>query len=69
MTTIYRYYKNSTTGQLIMQQLFVGSSIEHDKLYFYDHNKQPIDIGEFKGFVEIKESKFIRESKKKNAKT
>jgi hypothetical protein len=69
MTTKITYWKNSNTGQLIMQQDFESDVFTDFPTCFYDHNKQPIDIGEFKGFVEIKESKFIRESKNKNATT
>ena len=63
MKTEYTYYKNSNTGELIIQQHFSGISFNSPD-YFYNSKKQIIENPTLKGFVQISEKKFNRESKK-----
>ena len=65
MTTEYKFYKNSNTGELIMRQIFSSDLINFPDC-FYDRNKIKIlnKLVDLKGFVEIKEKKFKREIRK-----
>ena len=63
MKTILTYYKNSNTGQLVMQQQFSEIPFKSPD-YFYDENKKSIAHPDLTGFVKISEKKFNRESKK-----
>jgi len=59
MTTTYKYYKNSNTGELIKSQEFTETTIKGIPVYWYDSKGVP--IGENLspvGFVEISERKF-----------
>lgn len=57
------YLKNSNTGELVMKKSFSESKIKHPD-YFFDLNGKSLeDNKDLKGFVEIKEKTFKRESK------
>ena len=69
MKTIYKYYKNSNTGELISSQKFTETGIKEIPIYFY--NIHGMSIGEnleLKGFVEISEKKWLREKRKSEKK-
>ncbi len=57
METIYTYYKNSNTNEILIKQHFSGISFECPD-YFYDWNKKSIEIPDLTGFVEISEKNF-----------
>ena len=65
MTTEYKFYKNSNTGQLIKEQIFSSKILKFPN-YFYDRNGNRIltKYVNLTGFVEIKEKKFKREIRK-----
>ena len=63
MTTKYKFYKNSNTGEIIMRQIFSSDTIVFPDC-FYDRNRKQILSVNFKGFVEIKEKTFKREIRK-----
>lgn len=64
MITNYKYFKNSNTGELIKKQWFECSTIKNIPEYYYDiHGKCVGENIDLKGFVEISEKKFLRESK------
>jgi hypothetical protein len=65
MKTIYTFYKNSNTGEIVMKQHFSGISFKSPD-YFYDWNNKSIDTPDLKGFVEISEKKFNKEAKLKS---
>jgi hypothetical protein len=59
MKTVYKFYKNSNTGELVKTQEFTETSIKGIPIYFY--NTEGKCIGKnlsLEGFVEIKEKKF-----------
>jgi len=64
MKTIYRFYKNSNTGDLMMSQKFEDTPIRFP-VYYYDVSGKSIgeDI-QTKGFVEISEKKWNRYKRK-----
>jgi len=65
MKTVYTYYKNSNTGELIMKQEFTESRINFPK-NFYNYSGKSIEEQNLIGFVEVSEKKFNRECKKQN---
>lgn len=65
METIYTYYKNSNTGELVQAQEFAETKIKDIPVYFYDvHGKSMGENLSLDGFVEISEKKFKREARK-----
>jgi len=64
MKIVYKYFKNSNTGDLIKMQTVTETKIHGFHVYWYRDGKsigedlQPI------GYVEITEKKFNRESKR-----
>jgi hypothetical protein len=59
MKVVYKFYKNSNTGELIKSQEFIETQIKNIPVYFY--NTEGKCVGEnltLEGFVEIKEKKF-----------
>ena len=66
MRTIYTYYKNSNTGQLIKEQRFEDISFVCP-VFQYDCNGKQINPVDLAGFVRISEQKFIRECRYKKA--
>ena len=59
MRTIYKFYKNSNTGELVKTQQFIETGITGIPVYFY--NTEGKCVGKnltLEGFVEIKEKKF-----------
>lgn len=65
MKTIYNYYKNSNTGELLKSQTFTETQIKGLPVNFYNVNSEK--VGEnlsLVGFVPISEKKFNREVKK-----
>jgi len=62
MATKYTYYKNSNTFDLIVKQEFTETRTKFP-VYYYRDNKS-IDTPDLKGYVEISEKKFKRESRK-----
>ena len=63
MTTEYKFYKNSNTGEVIMRQIFSSDKFVFPDC-FYDRNRKQILLANLTGFVEIKEKKFKREIRK-----
>jgi len=63
METVYKHYKNSNTGDLIMSQEFINSGIKDMPIYWYRNNKS-IDNPDLKGYVEMSEKKWERLVKK-----
>lgn len=62
MKTVYTYFKNSNTGDVVMKQEFKELSFEQPPYYY--RNKKAIDAPDLTGYVEISEKKYLRESKK-----
>lgn len=63
MKIVYKYFKNSNTGDLIKSQTVTETNIKGFPVYWY---RNGIGIGEDLtpvGYVEITEKKFKRESK------
>ena len=58
MKTVYTYYKNSNTGDVIKSQEFTETKIKFP-VYYY-RNKQPIDTPDLTGYVKISEKKYNR---------
>lgn len=59
MVTIYKFWKNSNTGQLLKSQEFKETSIKDIPINFYDLDGNK--VGEnlsLKGFAQIKPKKF-----------
>lgn len=63
MKTELTFYKNSNTGEIVMKQHFSNISFDCPD-FFYDKDRKSIDTPDLKGFVEISEKKFNRQSKK-----
>lgn len=61
METIYTYYKNSNTGEIVFKQHFKSISFKCDD-YFYDWDRKSIEKPDLTGFVEISEKKFRKEA-------
>lgn len=65
MKTKYSYFKNSSTGELVMKQEFTETDITGIPIYFYNQNRKSIGENlDLVGFVEIKEKTFKRECKR-----
>lgn len=62
MITIYKFYKNSNTGDVIMSQEFTETSIDFP-INYYRFNES-IDIPDLTGYVEISEKKYNRIKRK-----
>lgn len=58
MVTIYKYYKNSNTGDTIKSQEFTETIIDFP-IYYY-RNNQSIETPDLTGYVEISEKKYNR---------
>jgi hypothetical protein len=66
MKTVYKFYKNSNTEELLMSQEFTETNIKNIPIYFYNVDRKKVGENlDLKGFVEINEKKFNRYSKKK----
>jgi hypothetical protein len=67
MKTIYTYYKNSNTGEVMKSQEFTETSITGIPIYFYGLDGMGIGENlETKGFVKISEKKWDRIKRKGN---
>jgi hypothetical protein len=66
MKHIYRYYKNSNTGELIKTHKVTDTPIKGIPVYMYDFNGNPIGENEPipSGFIEISEKKYNRIKRK-----
>lgn len=62
MKTIYKYWKNSNTGDVIMSQEFTETSIDFPINYY--RNNKSIDTPDLTGYVEISEKKYRRIKRK-----
>ena len=62
MKVIYKYYKNSNTGEIIMKQIFSETNIKIPE-YYYNWNRREINKPDLTGFVEISREKFDKEGK------
>jgi hypothetical protein len=62
MVTIYKYYKNSNTNDIIKSQEFTETSIDFPINYYRDG--QPIENLDLTGYVEISEKKYRRIKRK-----
>jgi len=61
MKTIYKYWKNSNTGELLKSQEFTETRITDLPINYYNTNGDKVGENlDLKGFVEIKEKKFSR---------
>lgn len=66
MKTVYNYYKNSNTGELLKSQTFTETDIKNLAVNFYDVNGKKVGENlKLDGFVPINQKKFERASKKK----
>jgi len=68
MKTIYKYYKNSNTGEVMKSQEFTETRITGIPIYFYalDGSRIGEDL-DTTGFVEISEKKWKRLRRKINS--
>lgn len=68
MEVIYKYFKNSNTGDVIMKQSFIPSEMKFIISFpdcYYDILNQPINnVPNLKGYVPISEKKYNRIRKK-----
>lgn len=64
MKVIYKYWKNSNNGDLIMSQSFTETKITGIPTYYYRNKQQIGENLELIGYVEISEKKYKRELKK-----
>ena len=61
MKTIYKYFKNSNTGQMVKSQEFTETDITGIPIYYYDVSGKILDDDvDLKGFVPISERKFLK---------
>ena len=68
MKTIYKYYKNSNTGEVIKSQEFTETKITGIPIYFYSLDGSKIGENlDTTGFVEISEKKGERLNRKANS--
>ena len=68
MKTIYKYYKNSNTGEVIKSQEFTETKITGIPIYFYSLDGSKIGGNlDTTGFVEISEKKGERLNRKANS--
>ena len=58
MKVIMKYYKHSTTGELIKKQIFEGCSFNSPDYYYDLYGRQIEDDVDLTGFLEIKEKKW-----------
>jgi hypothetical protein len=67
MKTVYNYYKNSNTGELLKSQTFTETAIKGMPINFYDVNGKKVGENlKLDGFVPISQKKFeiiIKKSK------
>jgi len=63
MVTIYKYWKNSNTGDVISSQEFTETKIGFP-IYYYRNNKS-IETPDLTGYVEISEKKYNRIKRKR----
>lgn len=67
MKTIYKYYKSSNSGKIILEQEFTGTSIQQPK-YYYSADEfgvmRSIETQDLEGFIEISQKKALRAIKK-----
>jgi len=62
MTTEYKYYKNSNTGEVILRQIFTSDLMNFPDCFYDRYRKRmPNELVNLTGFVEIKEKTFKRE--------
>lgn len=69
MKIINKFYKNSNTGQLMKSKEIIETRITGIPISFYDENGKLVGENlQLKGFVEIKEKKFLlcKKQNKKN---
>lgn len=69
MKIINKFYKDSNTGQLMKSTEYTDTVVKGIPIYYYDENGKEIGQNlELKGFVEIKEKKFLlcKKQNKKN---
>lgn len=65
MKTIYRYYKNSNTGEMMKSQEFTETKITEIPIYLYSLDGRGIGENlDTTGFVEISEKKWERFKRK-----
>jgi len=62
MKTIYKYWKNSNTGDVIMSQEFTETNIDFPINYY--RNNESINTPDLTGYVEISEKKYRRIKRK-----
>lgn len=68
MKTIYRYYKNSNTGEAMKSQEFTETNIKKIPIFFYSLDGSKIGENlDTTGFVEISEKKWERLKRKANS--
>ena len=68
MKTIYKYYKNSNTGEVMKSQEFTETKIKGIPTYFYGLDGKVIGENlDTNGFVEISENKWKRLKRKYNS--
>jgi len=68
MKTIYKYYKNSNTGEVMKSQEFTETKIKGTPTYFYGLDGKGIGENlDTNGFVEISEKKWKRLKRKYNS--
>ena len=67
MKIIYKYYKNSNTGDIIKSQEFTETKIKNIPVYFY-RNGREIAYVDMDGYVEISERKYNRILRKNKSK-
>jgi len=69
MKTIYTYFKNSNTGEIVMQQKFIETPIKFPIHYYVLNEKgknESIEDFDPTGFVEISKKKYDREVRKRS---
>tara|TARA_R110000787_G_scaffold285651_1_gene401928 strand:+ start:818 stop:1018 length:201 start_codon:yes stop_codon:yes gene_type:complete len=62
MKTLYKYYKNSNTNDLVMSQEFTETRIKQPILFYRD--KKSIDYPNLLGYVQLSKRKFERYTRK-----
>ena len=68
MKAIYKYYKNSNTGEVMKSQEFTETKIKRIPTYFYGLDGKCIGENlDINGFVEISEKKWKRLKRKHNS--
>jgi hypothetical protein len=59
MKTIYTYWKNSNTNDIICQQEFTDTQITGIPIYYYRNHKE-IEKPDLTGYVKISEKKYYK---------